>query len=743
MSIDYIMARIIRTAIAFLVVQFFSTITLVNAIEQQTPFPLLEASGAQTGSDVVASVGVLCNEPALLLIDKNNGYVRMLRGPSPYVVAEGQYSSLVGAKASLIVSYDETQPSSTLVTLESGGVALVKTNTVNGKCNITAIPASVYTKPYKILSMTLFKQYYGLGILQQDDGSFFLADISIDSLSDVVVTKAAENTSLGPLLPTGFAWVSLATYGEYRMDDNNQYAVGVAYNKQAGMVLLRSYSVNSSAVSVSNILNTITTMQFTMTTAPISMVFSDVYGDGAPSVMMFEDDGNMTLAWMNSDGSLLTSNIFGPFKMEAANHPVKWGTAVAGKFFTNASSEDAGALILNNTLPQEEQLIAIRASTNSSFFQTNVLVYGRHAHWTLRRKSFQGLQAQQEFKVSFNDSAGNVGNLSGPLTDAEIDQIKNMLTSTNTNTYAFSICDCDLEPGVWGRSKLWAYSGFIKFLMATQGFQVNGQQLRVWAGLLPPSEDHGTGACRPPPDLPNTPMNETAIFDGLPYSAYAKWGELLGRLATLYPHLVSVDVDDFNTNVGPGQVFYGDAVAQMTSAMRKRAPWLTFNSVVYAPFDGVDGESSRSPDLALILDAPVFFFRNAGQGAGPCARPECPWGPFSGKREGQCLAGVCSEPTVFNLGNEVEAIVQCLPYGRRTIVGYYATGHSSGGQPTARYVSRLLQAISTTPMVDGIMTYTLKSAVDGCSMAPPPLFGRNNDNSTLQRQLGCIVAENY
>jgi hypothetical protein len=70
------------------------------------------------------------------------------------------------------------------------------------------------------------------------------------------------------------------------------------------------------------------------------------------------------------------------------------------------------------------------------------------------------------------------------------------------------------------------------------------------------------------------------------------------------------------------------------------------------------------------------------------------------------------------------------------VVGYYATMHSSLGQPTARYVSRLLQTIALRDGVLGIMTYTLKSALAPC--VGGPLFG-----GELQHSLGCVVGHAY
>ena len=91
----------------------------------------------------------------------------------------------------------------------------------------------------------------------------------------------------------------------------------------------------------------------------------------------------------------------------------------------------------------------------------------------------------------------------------------------------------------------------------------------------------------------------------------------------------------------PAGTFDGNYVAKITSGMRARAPHMALSSVVYASFDAF-------PDLALMLDAPVFFFRNAMEGAQTCAPQSCVWGPRAHQHVGSCLAGICSEPTTFN-----------------------------------------------------------------------------------------------
>jgi hypothetical protein len=151
-----------------------------------------------------------------------------------------------------------------------------------------------------------------------------------------------------------------------------------------------------------------------------------------------------------------------------------------------------------------------------------------------------------------------------------------------------------------------------------------------------------------------------------------------------------------------------------------------------------------------MLDAPVFFFRNAVDGAQSCKPGYCLWGPHDKTHSGSCLAGQCSEPTALNVVNELSTLVSGMPPGRRIIVGYYATGHSSSGQPSPRYVSRLLQIAAVQPAVDGVMTYTMKAALGPCRGAP--LYGRTDvaddtpgseGSLELDHQLGCIVRRNY
>ena len=96
-------------------------------------------------------------------------------------------------------------------------------------------------------------------------------------------------------------------------------------------------------------------------------------------------------------------------------------------------------------------------------------------------------------------------------------------------------------------------------------------------------------------------------------------------------------------------------------------------------------------------------------------------------------------------------MVQGLPTGRGLVAALYATGHSSLGTPSARYVSEVMRLFQEQPMVEGTMVYTLQAPGDGsggggggggnggggggggpCKLEDAPLYGGDK---------GCIVGD--
>lgn len=173
---------------------------------------------------------------------------------------------------------------------------------------------------------------------------------------------------------------------------------------------------------------------------------------------------------------------------------------------------------------------------------------------------------------------------------------------------------------------------------------------------------------------------------------------MFGRLAAQFPHLVAMSIDDFTHDVAPPHgLFTPQLLAEIVNSLHRHSPTINFAPLVY--YSESVPVFDQWPDLSLIGDGLAFYFRNQKQGAGPCAAAACVWGPSGHERAGGCLAGACAEPTVANVGDEVRDIRAWLPPGRPLVVGFYATGHSSLGSPSARYVRELLPTILSQPDV--------------------------------------------
>lgn len=147
---------------------------------------------------------------------------------------------------------------------------------------------------------------------------------------------------------------------------------------------------------------------------------------------------------------------------------------------------------------------------------------------------------------------------------------------------------------------------------------------------------------------------------------------MFGRLAALYPHLVTVKIDDFTHDVAPPDgMFTAELLASVVSNLHQHSDTVNFMPTAYYSEDSRPA-FERWPDLALIGDSLHFAFRSQKQGAGPCEPASCVWGcpPRAGvERGGGCLAGVCAEPTVANLPGELADFRGWLPPGKPLLLG--------------------------------------------------------------------------
>ena len=399
-------------------------------------------------------------------------------------------------------------------------------------------------------------------------------------------TLATENrTSLGIAPRDGFAWSAIAAGP---VEDSIMLAAIRTSSGANDVADVRLFRQDAAAAAV--LAPVASAPAHALASPLIGAAVADFYGDGAPLLALVCADSTVDGLWITDGAPLLYS------AARTTLDPGRtWLSASAGAWLAGGTG---------NVLDGEVQLLASRAPDDRpspKHFRAGLLVFARPEHWTLRRASFAGTRAMQEFKTTFNDSDTNVAGLVGP--DWSTEEVKDILTSTHTSTFALTICDCKAPKHFnrtnWGCSQMDHYTDFIRFLDATQNFYVDGQQFRVWAGLLPPSEAASPlsdAGCTVPPDSNLTAFNETELFLGASYLNYSIWADLLARVAQQYPHLVALDIDDFSCNIGAA--FTGNTVAKITSNLRARAPWMAFTSVVYTTFDAF-------PDLAYMLDAPA------------------------------------------------------------------------------------------------------------------------------------------
>jgi hypothetical protein len=419
----------------------------------------------------------------------------------------------------------------------------------------------------------------GGALLLRDDSSEPFAIVDDDATGALRVN---ETGAAGVALRGGFVWVAVAAGDAGGAARGLAAAARWSASSATSEVFLLNLTSASPATGAPRLAPSAVVASALIpgnTSAPlISAAISDVYGDGAPAVVLVFADSSVQVLWISAGASPLY--LAASFSLDPAGAAAaRWRAVAVGAWLS------PGATVLSG----EAQLLALRVppAAPQTTLRVSLLLFGRPEHWLRRRSSIAGLRAQQELKTTFNDSGSNVEGLTAPL---DVEKVKAILASTHTNAFLNDVCDCvtSPDPKSWSCSPLYGYLDFVRLLEATRGFTVDGRQVRVMLGLFPPSEAlmPPPSACAAPPDSPLTPFDEAQIFAGASYTNYSCWGTLAGLLAQQYPHLVALDIDDFDLNVRPGEptVFSGQDVALITAGMRSRAPWLVLSSVVYGTF---------------------------------------------------------------------------------------------------------------------------------------------------------------
>jgi hypothetical protein len=431
-----------------------------------------------------------------------------------------------------------------------------------------------------------------------------------------------------------------------------------------------------------------------------------------------------------------------------------------------------------------------------------------------------------------------------PLTLAQYDQVsaevngtlnvtrlQQWMTVTNANTHSFLLWDTDGHQ----------YLDMVRFLDASADFAVNGQLLRVWVTLIPPSESipvgpsppprppgcvrcpashphpygvrSGGGFCCPRPspdrehcpgedecclspisgatgcegvrrcgvnptnktvcppapaaqpsaevadavercsvvaDSPLTDFNETAMVDRakgyMGCNDYVGWARILSKLATKYPQLVAVNIDDFSSNVP--RVFNEISVAEIHKSLAGNL------ALIPTHYYGSKHEFvlRQHPWLAGATDGVLFYFRNDKKGQQQCGQPSAAHGglctPPTASASAMaaadadatpctscCLSGVRAELSLPNIDDEIADFARALPASHSLHIGIYFSGYSHCATPSPTYDRQALMRALSNPAVRGATIYTTEVPAGGGGGA------EGCEGVTAATDKGCIVAD--
>ena len=208
-------------------------------------------------------------------------------------------------------------------------------------------------------------------------------------------------------------------------------------------------------------------------------------------------------------------------------------------------------LVLGGDLGASE-LIAVRAAHDD--YRTDLFVYGNQFHRIPRDSGLERTKAQWD---QHDFTGGDQNDLSAATSKKLVD----MLKDTRTNTMN------------WGMVDPKDYPQLVRFLDNTKDYTedtcaADGKHLRVWVTFTPVNLAHPS-VCTLPVDSGLTTWKASDYFKNVNVLDRCKvWGQVLGRLAHDYPHLVALSIDDFTHDID--NPFTPEYIAEMESVIIER-----------------------------------------------------------------------------------------------------------------------------------------------------------------------------
>lgn len=640
---------------------------------------LIEGAGHLPGPRsnwVDASAGNICGgaEPELLLLKNETGFLSILRGPTPHLYATSEFSTSATDpwRALAVGKLGTTVQEEQVVAIRQVSTTiadLIVARADSASCLLSPTGTSTIGTPsnsdWKDVAIGDFdgNAQNEIALVRSGSPNFVIVNGStlLPSFSGVLDSNASlpwQRIAAGDLDGDGRAELVAARH----VTDGASATVLVYKWNGAGFTRIATSTFGNTGSS-----------DWT------GITVGDFNGDGTRSVALVKNSGsNFTLMSLPAGSSQL--QVIATDTLDSASGQ-PWRAVVASDW----SSADQGA----------QELIAVRAAVAP--YRTDIFVYGDDYHRVSRDTGLSNVKAQAYYERCAP------GQTVCPSWAEVIPNVIASLQDTHTNTYQWLLRD----PG--------DYTGLVQFLEATRNTCVDGQQIRVWVSFFPYGPDSNPPQCALPEDTDITPFRESDYFPGpLTASAatcdnFAAWGDLIGRLALEYPHLVAVGQDDFSWKLdpedsgsdSPDYPITTSDIAILQANIRRQAKWVSFVPTVYYDWNE-SFVGQQIADLGRLFDTIMFYFRNEKQGyceAG-CDLGPTPWCP--GGCANACLGGACAERTIRNAPSEFCDMRTLVPRGRKLQLGTYFTQHCSCGTPSAEYNYDLSRLVLNRPWL-GLM----------------------------------------
>ena len=402
----------------------------------------------------------------------------------------------------------------------------------------------------------------------------------------------------------------------------------------------------------------------------------------------------------------------------------------------------AGNMILNNNA---DELVSIRSRLPGS---NTIEMYANNTHFTTKKERILDVDIGGGKKVLAAYAQNKIlglkdenGDLVESIRDGDgklnVSVLHQFLLNNNIKTFNFLLSDSYARQNysynpIGKDINVSEYISFIKFLEVTKE-----DDIKVWVTLIPDSEaytyygeknpiknpiptrasfpgdseeifgDESSGfntRCaiinsKPELNVYKEPNNDGTCSDGVAIDDplnFTAWFGLLGKVATKYPHLVAINIDDFAHNKlenVPSPAYLG----KMLKALRREN-----QDVAFIPTNYWESVSDNYAYIRNYTDGFLYYFNSTSNQNIGLDDSDSPDLPYKGTKYNMHGNGTLN---VYDI--EIPQVRSWLNNSDKLLItGNYVTPHSqSTTRPTANYVEAMIDKSVENSTSDGAMIY--------------------------------------